>query len=221
MPGAGVSWDAGGSGWPFLVPSSEAPVRYQEFYDPADMDMPFGVHYITAVRFRLSNLPRGSLDVIIADVHVRLGVQAHEYPYNDFDNLGPEAVAVHERGPLHLAADFVPNQPVQPFAMELPLSAPLVYDRSWGPLVLDVINYSGIPNAVSPSFEVARDADVPGLYDSVFSLGGFSLTHGTPDTKGLVTEFVYQPVPEPSPLVLAILATGLAVGCRSRPRRTE
>ena len=73
-------------------------------------------------------------------------------------------------------------------------------------LLLDIINYKGSP--------VAAGFDVIGpRFDSVSAVAGHSQTAGTPITEGLVVQFEYAPIPDPTILSLywAALWFGLCV----------
>lgn len=185
--------------------------RYQQLYAPSDMPMPFGVVYITSIAFRLPN-ESNSLDAVVPDMEVRLGVAPSWVTVDGqgtdrfLENLDRNVQIVFPRGSFHLAATFVPGATTQPFAIQIPLSQPYVYDRSWGPLVLDVIEYQAVGKSIrldaSPNFGV----------DSVSSLRWQSQTgiptFGAGSQVGLVTQFGWEPVPEPSVVPLGLLAIG-------------
>jgi len=193
---------------PFLPGALGRPYRFQQVYGANDMPIPFGVHYITGVAFRLNALSSGSsFDTVIPEIEVR--VSTTQMPVDVLQgifsiNTGPDEMVVHPRGPLHLSATFVPGANVQPFDIIIPFSTPFVYDRSHGNLLLDVINYQ--------QSSVRRTFDAVGSNrDSVSGVSFDGLVEGTGFTQGLVTLFRYEPVPEPSATVLVGL--GLIVGC--------
>lgn len=186
--------------------------RYQQTYAPEDMPIAFGVVYITSIAFRLPN-SEGSLSAVVPDMEVRLAVAPSWVNVDGqgtdrfTENLDRNVQMVFPRGSFHLAATFIPGVTTQPFAIQIPLSQPYLYDRSWGPLVLDVIEYQPV------SKSARLDASANFGVDSVSSLMGASQTAvpvlGGSSHVGLVTQFGWQPVPEPSVLRLGLLTLGV------------
>lgn len=178
--------------------------RYQEVFGSYDMQMPFGVFYITGVRFRVP--PTGSsFEATLPEIEVRISTTSRAVDrLDDFyaRNIGPDEVVVHPKGPLHVGAAFVPGVTVQPFDIEIPFSTPFAYDRSRGHLLLDIVNYGGASKGFSPE-EILNQ---PGLPDSVSVVQGPDMTHGSVFTQGMVAQFEYRPIPEPS--LMWLLALG-------------
>ena len=93
---------------------------------------------------------------------------------------------------------------------------PFIYDPSAGDLLLDVraIESGG---GISAPF----DAESNNPFTAHLDAPDISAASGTSFATGLVTEFQFTPVPEPSTLVLASLGTLLVgVGARWRQRRS-
>lgn len=230
-----LTWTAVGQGT-FVVPSERAnrqggntifgpispgpardlvPFRLQQVFGANDITMPFGVHYITAVRFRLRVVGGGggSLDVVVPDIEVRVSTTSRpvDHLFGSYAmNTGPDEVVVYPRGSMHVTGEVIPGQSLQPFSVEILFETPFLYDRSWGNLLLDIVTYTN--TAVIAGFDAA---EVQG--DSVSSNMGINLQRGAGFTIGMVAQFDYQPVPEPATaFLLGLGLLGLIIRWRWR-----
>lgn len=202
---------------PFMPgPGAIYPFRYQEVFSSSDMVMPFGVHYITAVSFRLAAFGQSSVDAVLPEIEIRLSTTPRSVNLLSTtyaNNVGPDETVVHARGPLAISATYVPGGVVQPFDVLIEFETPFLYDRSWGNLLLDVINYGGSGRRVGFDYKDSEG-------DSVSSVGLADLEHGGEGTSGLVAEFTFADVPEP--FVVYLLVVGgvpVLVGTASRCRK--
>ena len=201
------TWGSAGSAYPFLPGE---PYRYQQFYRSYDVSMPAGPHYLTGIRFRLPTGGPVSLDVVVPDIQIRFAtVTPAELTALFYEpNLAYDTTVVFPRGPLHLTGTRSGD-----FDVDIPFAVPFFYDRAAARiLVMDVINYQGSPS-FGPGFDFTSNEA-----DSVFSFRGPDFTTtGAAISDGLVTMFVYEPIPEPTALVL--VAVGILVFVLSKVGR--
>lgn len=197
--------------------AADYPVRYQEVFGASDMGMPFGVHYITAVSFRLAAFGQSSLDAVLPGIEIRMSTtpkEVNQLATKFANNIGPDETVVFPGGPLQISATYVPGGVVQPFDIRIDFATPFLYDRSWGNLLLDIVNYGGSDRRVGFDY-------FERIEDSVGSVGGDATNpdHGGAGTPGLVAQFEYRDVPEPR--LLFLLAMGsvpwlVRLACRNR-----
>lgn len=194
------------------------PVHYQEVFGSYDIGMPSGAHLITAVSFRLATVAgQNSLDAVLPAVELRmcttpsrLGLLHSRFE----DNLGSDVTTVFPRGALHVTATYVPGM-IQTFDIHIPFVTPFVYDRAWGNLLLDVMNYGGNSQRVGFDYFDLKDDSVGSVYSdaSTPEFGGAG-------TSGLVAQFEYRDVPEPAVTWLwGIGGSALIIGKRSMFRK--
>jgi hypothetical protein len=192
--------------------------RYQQVYDANIFSsLPAGGVKITGISFRVDGGTGSSFFSILPNIQVDLSTtSAGENTLSSTfaNNVGANDTVVYARGALTLsgtAAGFP-----SPFNVTINFSQPFVYDPANGNLLLDVRNYAG---GITTLFD-ATDSFGDGIaraYAYVGS-GASSPTAYAVDTYGLVTEFIYQAVPEPSTLALTGLS-GLSLLLFRRHRK--
>lgn len=198
----------GGDGAAPIMPgpgTDNIPYRYQQVFGANDMTLPYGVYYLTGVSFRLVAPVAGSssLNAVVPDIEMRLSTTYTVVDHlSSFfaNNTGSDEAVVIPRGPLQVTGTYVPGQAVQPFSVHVSFAEPFLFNHSPEKnLLLDIINYKG------SSLRVAMDgAGIPG--DSVSSVAYNRLSEGVGLTTGLIAQFEYRAVPEPS--VTALLGMG-------------
>lgn len=199
----------GSQGMALILPGpggDTIPLRIQQVFGSSDMTLPYGVCYVTGVNFRLTALVGGSsssLNAVVPDIEMRLSTTYTVVDHlSSFfvNNTGSDETVVLPRGPLQVTGTYVPGQAVQPFSVHISFAEPFLFNHSPEKnLVLDIINYQG------SSTRVAFDA-VQLQNDSVSVVGSNRLTEGNSSTLGLVAQFEFREIPEPSVRVLLILA---------------
>lgn len=194
--------------------SADETMRYQQIYSTAAFSSLAGDVLITGINFGCEfptpQFPPRVCIGVIERLEVRLSTTSRavdNLSATFSENIGfDEVVVLTPR-----AVDYVYG---------FGLDQPYIYNPDAGNLLLD-IRFGGFHTSVG-----LLDAEnVLGDETSrVYAIGVDSLT-GTMDTIGLVTTFVYTPVPEPSTaglFALGVALTCFSVCCRVRaPRRTS
>jgi hypothetical protein len=197
----------------YAYPATNA--RYQQVYVASDFEsMPSGFQTITQMAWR----PDGDLDSPLitgwGSVTIHLSttdVNPPNLSRTFADNIGEDEAEVF-RGPLVLStANIGPPGGPKEFDQIIPFNTPFEYDPSEGNLLLDV---------------TWHDVSEPLSVDYVSSAGPYMQTRHTNDpalptsaeqtSGGPVTQFTF--VPEPSTLLLALVALGVVGGSRKWKR---
>jgi len=125
------------------------------------------------------------------------------------DNVGGDAIQVFG-GSLVIRAT---NTGVSPrmFEILMQFTTPFYYDPARGNLSMYILTTSGPTNLI---------LDAEGTFgDSVGRVyGPAGPNSGTVDSVGLVTRFGITPVPEPKPVIIALLMSMLTIALRHRKR---
>ncbi len=127
-------------------------------------------------------------------------------------NVGANDTVVHPAGPLALSGTV--SGSLNPFNVIINFTTPFLYNPASGNLLLDVHNFGGGTTAAFDASEFRAGIGRALTVDS----GVNSPIADDTDTSGLVTEFIYQPVPEPGTLALAGLG-GLTLLSQFRRRK--
>ncbi|NOS71547.1 MAG: hypothetical protein HOP33_16680 [Verrucomicrobia bacterium] len=198
--------------------------RYQQVYE-ANLfsSIPAAGAIITGMAFRVDS-GGNSFTSTLPDIQINLSTTSfgenpssgNPGPFDNYlrrefaDNVGWDDTIVYARGALTLSGTGggAPN----PFDVLINLTTPFTYNPANGNLLLDVRNYGG---GTSTFFDgtfgsgdgMSRVMSIP--YEFSPGLGVNSGQANYWDTLGLVTQFIYQPVPEPTSSVFC--RVGLAV----------
>jgi len=191
--------------------------RYQQVYETSLFSsLPAGGAEITGIAFRIADVGT-SFSTTLPDIQLDLSttsVGENTLSTTFANNVGSDDTIVYAEGPLSLSGTGggSPN----PFNVIINFSQPFVYNPANGNLLLDVRNYGG--GNYTTEFD-ATDIYGDGI-SRVYTYGSSvnSATADGSDSLGLVTEFIYQPVPEPSTLALAGLG-GLSLMLFRRQRK--
>jgi PEP-CTERM motif len=198
----------GGGNTGNTLPFGDLENRYQQVYGSSDFgstpilitEMDFTPFFDGAFNFTVSNIslflsstskPVGGLDLTLNN------------------NLGADNTQVYG-GALTLSSAGVPGI----FDISIPLATPFTYDPTAGNLLLEVRNFSGDGQFIFFGAQAGVDT---------VSRAGNTVGANLPlatfrDTFGLVTQFITQPVPEPSTLSLIGLGL-LGLGAMKRRHR--
>jgi hypothetical protein len=201
---------------PFLLPESSFSMRYQQVFAASDF-LPLrnsGGGFITQIAFRLDSSSPGFIGTIIPDIQVNISstLKAPDGLSGVFsENVGANDTVVFQRGSLAVAG--IQSGTIGYF---INFQTPFFYDAAPGHnLLLDVKNYQGGYNMLplqSFSFMDAQDVSGDGV-SRVYSYSVNSATAEAVDTIGLVTQFTYTPVPEPSAAALFIFGLARVLIC--------
>ena len=193
------------NGYPFnLSLFSLTSQRYQQVYNSSLFSsLPAGGVEITGMAFRVDE-GGSSFSSTLPDVQIDLSTtatSASTLSSTFASNVGANDTVVVGAGPLALSGTAGgAGTPPNPFDVIINFSTPFIYNPSSGNLLLDVHNFGG---GGTTQFD-ATDAGV-GLARAFTEPSGVSspTADGVIDSSGLITEFIYQPVPEPGTLALA------------------
>ena len=192
--------------------------RYQQVYNASIFSsLPAGGVIITGIAFRVDDGTGKSFSSTLSDIQLDLSTtSAGESTLSSTfaNNVGANDTIVYARGALSLSGT-VGSSP-NPFNVIITFSQPFLYNPATGNLLLDVRNYGGGLTTQFDSTELAGDGI--GRAVTYQGSGVNSATATFVDAQGLVTEFIYQTVPEPSTLALAGLS-GLSLLLFRRQRK--
>ena len=194
-------------------------VRYQQVFSASQFPSSTGPLMITQIAFR----PDGSVtdpSLIIRFDSVQIDLSTTSRTPSTLStlfasNVGADDTTVFNSFVFVNAPVTGPAGGPKDFTVAFALK-PFIYDPSAGDLLLDVraIESGG---GISAPF----DAESNNPFTAHLDAPDISAASGTSFATGLVTEFQFTPVPEPSTLVLASLGTLLVgVGARWRQRRS-
>jgi len=203
-----------GTPTPFGVGS----IRYQQVFASSEFSsvIPEG-GIVQSIGFRVDGIDGFSFDNTLMDLQVSLSTtfrSPDELSLVYADNVGPDENVVFGPGNLHIRAGFTQNMP-QSFQVFIVPEMPFRYDPRAGNLLVD-IQASDLFDR--PPFDAQESSE-----DGVSRVFGFRYEDSgfTADTRGLVTLFTFEPVPEPSSIALCAVG-GLAwAGSRFFCRRHQ
>jgi hypothetical protein len=115
-------------------------------------------------------------------------------------------------GALLLSSAFTgPQSGPKDFDIVVNLQTPFLYDPGAGNLLLDVRNFGG---GLSTFFDaqLAPGDAVSRVFTGYNGVGDVNSPTGTADSVGLVTQFHFQPVPEPSGVLLSAILSAALLG---------
>lgn len=195
-------------------------MRYQQVYAASEFAQVNSAIEITKIAFR----PDGGLtqgfpfSVTIPSVQIDLSTTTNDSLKPVFDtNTGADNVTVFPKGPLALSSAYTgPKGGPKDFDIIINLTTPFIYNPADGNLLLDVRNSSEkVIDAVG--FDCENGASFNHVISRQFAIDVTQTTAIGGDTYGLVTQFVYIAVPEPSTLLLLALGwLGFLACWRSR-----
>jgi hypothetical protein len=194
-------------------------VRYQQVYSASQFPSSGGPLRITQIAFR----PDGSVtdsSLIIRFDSVRIDLsttgRTPSTLSTDFaSNLGADNTTVFNSFVFVNAPVTGPSGGPKDFTITFALN-PFIYDPSAGDLLIDfrAIEFGG---GISAPFDAESNSPFMAHVDAP----SISATTGSSFADGLVTQFQFTPVPEPSTVVLYSLgALLMGAGVRSRRRRS-
>jgi hypothetical protein len=185
-------------------------MRYQQVFSASDF-LPLqnsGGGYITQIAFRMDSASPLFAGYSFPDLQVNMSTTSKtpDGLSSVFSqNVGADNTIVFQRGSL-----AVPGMQSGTIGYFINFQTPFFYDAAPGHnLILDVRNYqAGYVSFAGLSFFDAENT-VGDSVSSVWSLSVNGTMADAVDTIGLVTQFTYTPVPEPSAILLTICGLGV------------
>src|ERR1039458_5715746 len=176
-------------------------MRYQQMYDATQFGgVATGGEYITRIAFRAASIDNAFSDNTLQSIQFDLSTTANTGLSSTFaDNVGADDTMVFNGSWTFSSAGGAAGPSV--FDIVLNLTTPFFYNPANGNLVLDVRNIGGGNSAYFDDSYMAGEG-----ISRVWSRDVSASTAISSDEIGLVTQFTFSPVPEPS--VLGLLAVG-------------
>jgi hypothetical protein len=194
-----------GSFFPFDIGTNS--MRYQQVFDASQFTSQGSTPWrITGISFRIDMTPFGGgpFNSTLTNIQVNLSTTVMEPDSLSpvfAANVGLDDKAVYGPAPRAINSSFSPFMSPQAFGAHIYFSTtPFIYDPAQGNLLLDVRNFDGGLTTFFDAVDVTND-----VTSSVWALSSSALS-GTVETRGLITEFVANPVPEPATLTLVALS---------------
>ena len=218
VPNGYENQEAGGG---FSPPLSSGEVHYQQLYDASQFQplLPGGA-LITEIRFRTDGPLGNSFNATLQDVEIRLSTSTRNVAgMSKFfaDNTGADETIVYPRGSLPFTGTHSGITGPKSFSVVIPLPKPFYYNPAAGNLLFDYRNYGRPPQDGSLldawTSEPSPFALIKGGINSDQSDIGLGVAR-----EGLVTQFVFVSVPEPSTFVLIAFGSWPLFLIRKRPR---
>ncbi len=204
------------NGFPFNIGNfSVATMRYQQVYSSTQFSVITGPTFITAISFRPDSGSGGSFSSNLSNIQINLSTTAASpagLSTTFASNVGGDNALVYS-GALSLSSSFTGGSP-KDFDILITLQTPFLYDPANGNLLMDVSNLGG---EITTQF----DADsTTGLTARAYSTDANSTTADNADSLGLVTQFSFAAVPEPTTWALIGIVT-LGTGAYTWKKRRQ
>jgi hypothetical protein len=186
-------------------------MRYQQMYDASQFGtIVTGGEYITQIAFRAAVIDNDFSDTL-QSIQFDLSTTANTDLSSTFaDNVGIDDTTVFNGSWSFSSAGGAAGASV--FDIVLNLTTPFFYNPANGNLVLDVRNFDGGYSAYFDDSYLAGEG-----ISRVWSRDVSVSTAVGSDVEGLVTQFTFSPVPEPSSLVLITICSTAFAAWRKRP----
>jgi hypothetical protein len=201
-----------------LGPFFDTSVRYQQVYSASQFPSATGPLMITQIAFR----PDGSVtdpNLFISFNSVRIDLSTTSSTPGTLsttfaNNVGADNATVFDGFVFINTPITGPAGGPKDFIVTFDLTSPFIYDPTAGNLLLDVrANESG------GGISAPLDAESNSPFTAHVDASGSSSTSGNVFATGLVTQFQFAPVPEPSSLTLGSLGALIGLGAWRRKRR--
>jgi hypothetical protein len=182
-------------------------MRYQQMYDASQFtSVANGGEYITQINFRAASID-GAFSTTLQNIQFNLTTTANPSLNSTFaDNIGIDDTTVFSGSWSFSSASAGPSV----FDIVLNLTTPFFYNPVNGNLVLDIKNFGG---GDSVYFDDAyNDGGVTRAYSGDVS----DPSAEDSDNEGLVTQFTFSPVPEPTSVLLITIGSLVFVAWRKR-----
>ena len=197
------------------------PTHFQQVYSASEFQgLPAGGADLTALCFRVDGPLGFTAFAVITNLQVMISTTTRgpdQLSTTFASNLGSDAKIVLAPSLYPFEADGGQfNGTPNPFTGCFYFTTPFSYDPSMGNLLIDIQTFSN--NRSIPPFDAVNI-----LGDSVSSVASYNgnLNVGQADTRGLLTDLFFVPVPEPSVISLGILGATTAVLYRLRARKRK
>jgi hypothetical protein len=208
----------GDNGLPFNLANFSLPsARYQQVYGASQFStLPPGGGMLTQIAFRIEGgISGSSFSTTLSDLQIDFsttGASVDGLSLNFAANVGGDNTIVVHRGPLALSG--TKSGVVSPFNVVITFDTPFYYNPAFGNLLMDVRNFGG---GLTTQFDSSNNTDGTSRVTTYTGLDVNSPTGYVADTTALVTQFTFQPIPEPTTASLLVLGlAGVALLRRGR-----
>ena len=134
------------------------------------------------------------------------------------DNIGPDFTLVFSANGIILTSPGCSGPGVCPFDLTNHLTTPFLYNPANGNLLLQVVS-SGFQAVISTSaIDAMQFGSSGGLIAEVAGFGSTTATTGMFNPRGLIAQFAYSDVPEPSSWILTGLGLSALLWTNRRRR---
>ena len=206
--------------FPFLVTGG---MRYQQVFDASEFSSLGGPQFINQLSLRNGPFVATAFTANIASIQISLSTIAtapDNLSTTFAGNIGANNTQVYNGSLTLSSTNGAGPGNTHVFDVVINFQTPFLYDPSAGNLLLDVQNNSGADAAVGVNFFDAQFTASDSISRVFGPEGNSSATTGTADSNGLIMQFSFAAVPEPTTWALIGVVT-LGTGAYTWKKRRQ
>lgn len=185
-------------------------MRYQQVYDATQFSVFGGAQLINQITFRNDTDFGETFSANIANIQISLStisIAPDSLSPTFASNIGADYTLVFNGSLTISSTDGAGAGDTRVFDVVINFQTPFQYNPALGNLLLDILNISGADNFVAANFFDAVDNSSDSVSRVWGNEGSPFDTDGTLDSFGLVTQFGFAAVPEPTTWALISVCT--------------